>query len=89
MRGDGLDGFVAVGAGAAAAERLLRANRLADLADQLRLHIIEAGGFGIKGKRWSKAQLMQQLLPGGLSGDGMVFGADWRWRRRDFFLDLG
>jgi len=29
------DGFVAVGAGAAAAERLLRANRLADLADQL------------------------------------------------------
>jgi chromosome segregation protein len=29
------DGFVAVGAGAAAAERLLRANRLADLANQL------------------------------------------------------
>ena len=29
------DGFVAVGAGAAAAERLLRANRLAELADQL------------------------------------------------------
>jgi chromosome segregation protein len=29
------DGFVAVGAGAAAAERLLRANRLADLADEL------------------------------------------------------
>ena len=29
------DGFVAIGAGAAAAERLLRANRLADLADQL------------------------------------------------------
>src|SRR5690349_14174777 len=29
------DGFVAVGAGAAAAERLLRANRLAEIADQL------------------------------------------------------